>query len=134
MAKETKAMYFRVDKELHDQIVAVSEKNGISMNEAARKLMTKGLGVMWQEENSDMLAHLIRDSLSIILKPYVERLAALESKTLHMAATSTFLLVQTLQDLVPVERRKDVLPLYEKARKMAVEYARTKAEDWDGIN
>lgn len=123
--------HIRFADDIDGQIQLMSEKTGDSFNETVRKLVSKGLGVVWNDENSDLLAKLIRDSLEVVIKPHVERLAALNSKTLHMASTSTFLLVQTLQDLVPVDKRKDVRPLYEKARKMAVEYARTKAEDFN---
>lgn len=34
-------------------------------------------------------------------------------------------------DLVPKENRKEVRTMYEKARKMAVEYMRTKTDDWN---
>ena len=123
--------HIRFTDAIDQQIVSISKKTGDSFAETTRKLVTKGLGAVWNEENSDLLAKLVRDSTEIVLKPHVERLAALNSKTLHMTATATFLLVQTLQDLVANEKKKDVITLYEKARKMAVEYSRTKAEDYN---
>ena len=116
--------HIRLDSKTDEQIQAIAKKNGDSMNETIRKLINKGLAVEWNEENLNEIAKIVREQLSVILKPHIERLAALNSKTLHMAATSTYLNVQALQDLVPLERKKDVVPMYEKARKMAVAYAR----------
>ena len=61
----------------------------------------------------------------------VERICSLSSKTGHMAATATFLNTQALVDIVPHERRKDIRPMYDSARKKAVEYMRTTTSDWN---
>lgn len=37
-------------------------------------------------------------------------------------------------DLVPKEKQRDVRQMYEKARKMAVDYMKNKTEDWKPIN
>ena len=71
--------------------------------------------------------------MELVLKPHTERLAALSSKSGHMAAAAAFLNVQALMDLVPKENRRSVREMYDNARKKAFAYMRTKANDWDGI-
>lgn len=121
----------RFDKDTHERLVEISKNRGIPMAEVIREVVRKGLASEWINENDDMIANLIRKQLDIVLKPYIERLAKLSSKTGHMSATSTFLLVQTLMDLVQIDRRKDVRTMYESARKKAASYMKTKAEDWE---
>lgn len=69
--------------------------------------------------------------MEIVIRPHIERLAKLASKSRHMSATAAFLNVQALMDLVPIERKKDVREMYESARKKAVEYMRTKTYEWE---
>ncbi|HRC81216.1 MAG TPA: hypothetical protein PLF27_07505 [Sedimentibacter sp.] len=131
MAKSFKQMHLRLDDSTQEQIKKLAKKSGISEAEATRRLIKKGLAIEWADENIDFLTKIIRDQLEIVLKPSVERICSLASKTGHMSATAAFLNVQALMDLVPVERRKDVRPMYENARKKAVEYMRTPTNEWD---
>ncbi|MEG6617632.1 hypothetical protein V6C27_14645 [Peptococcaceae bacterium 1198_IL3148] len=78
-----------------------------------------------------MITYIVRQQVDAVMKTHVERLVALTSKSGHMSATAAFLNVQALMDLVPKENRRDVIPMYENARKKAVEYMRTRTKDWD---
>lgn len=120
----------RLDRETYQQLKNISEKTGDSMAEVLRNVIKKGLAYEWMDDHQDPLASLIRQQLDIVMKPHVERLAALSSKGSHMAATAAFLNVQALMDLVPPERKKDVREMYESARKKAVEYMRTKPDNF----
>jgi len=117
-------------KHVHDQIQIISENNGDSFSETVRKLVNRGLTEKVYEENTDLIAWVVRQQLEIVMKPHIERLAALSSKSGHMSATAAFLNVQALMDLVPKEQRKDVRVFYENARKKAAGYMKIKAEDW----
>lgn len=64
------------------------------------------------------------------MKPHIERLAKLSSKSGHMSATAAFHQIQALMDLVPDEKRKNVFEMYESARKKAAKYMRTRTDDW----
>lgn len=117
-------------KKVHDQIQIISENNGDSFSETVRKLVNRGLTEKVYEENMDLISQVVRHQLEIVMKPHVERLAALSSKSGHMSATAAFLNVQALMDLVPKEQRKDVRVMYENARKKAAGYMKIKVEDW----
>ena len=117
-------------KNLHDQIQIISENNGDSFSETVRKLVNKGLSERVYEENADLIAWVVRQQLEVVMKPHIERLAALSSKSGHMSATAAFLNVQALMDLVPKENRKDVRVMYENARKKAAAYMTIKADNW----
>lgn len=117
-------------KKVHDQIETIAANKGVSFSEIVRDLVNKGLNERIYEENTELIAYVVRQQLEIVLKPHIERLAALSSKSGHMSATAAFLNVQALMDLVPKEHRKDVRVMYESARKKSAQYMKTKAEDW----
>jgi hypothetical protein len=121
----------KLHQETYDLIEQIAKKNDESVSETIRTLVDKGLSERVLEQNTDLIAQTVRQQMEIVMKPHTERLAALSSKTGHMASTATFLNVQASMDLVPTEKKKDVRSLYDKARKKAVEYMRTKAEDWN---
>lgn len=129
-----KKISVKIPQDTYDIIENMSKENGNNISETIRDLLIKSLNLEWFKDNEDLMAALIREQMEIVIKPHIERLAALSSKTGHMSATAAFLNVQALQDLVPVEKRKDVVNLYMKARKKAVEYMKNKPEDWDGIS
>lgn len=119
-----------VDEETYKVIQKRAAASGESMADVTRKLIKEGLTSKVTEENTDLIAKIIRQQLEIVIKPHIERLAALSSKSGHMSATAAFLNVQALMDLVPKENRRNVLEMYENARKKAVVYMKTKADEW----
>lgn len=121
----------KLHQETYDLIEQIAKKNDESVSETIRNLVDKGLSERVLEQNTDLIAQTVRQQMEIVIKPHIERLAGLSSKTGHMASTATFLNVQAFMDLVPTEKKKDVRTLYDKARKKAAEYMRTKAEDWN---
>ena len=76
-----------------------------------------------------MIVDIIDEQLRAIMKPHVERLAALSAKGAIMSATSTFLNAQALADFVPVDKRKDLVEVYEKARLKGVAYVKGRVSD-----
>ncbi|MBU3130685.1 ribbon-helix-helix protein, CopG family [Clostridium tagluense] len=108
---------FRVNNNIYDKVKKIADKKGESTSEILRQLVEDGLTLEIGNENKDILASIVREQLEIVLKPKIERLAKIGSKGGCMSATATFLNVQALMDLSPLERRKDVKQMYEKARK-----------------
>ena len=127
----TKRLSISIEDKMYDEIEAVAQKTGVSLAEAGRRIMGKGLASGWVDENTDMITHIVRQQLEAVLKPQIERLAKLCVKSGIMSATSTFLNVQAFQDLVPTERRKIPVELYEKARKKAALYFKTPTDEFD---
>jgi predicted CopG family antitoxin len=131
MAYKFKRFSVCVDDDTYEKLINITKVTGDSLAEVSRELIKKGLAKDYVEDSKSIIASLVREQLQIVLKPNIERLAKIESKTAHMAATATFLNVQALMDLVPVDKRKDVKKMYENARKKAVTYVKQKAEDFD---
>lgn len=128
---ELRKVTIKIPEDTYAVIEKMAKKDGGNVSETIRKLLTKSLNVDWFNDNQDIMASLIRQQMEVVIKPHVERISKLSSKTGHMSATATFLNVQALMDLVPKEKRKDVKDMYESARKKSVEYMKTKTDDWE---
>ncbi|NLZ45349.1 MAG: ribbon-helix-helix protein, CopG family [Clostridiales bacterium] len=122
---ELKKISVKIPEDTYTVIENMAKKNNSSVSETIRSLLNKSLNAEWFKENEDIMARLIRQQMEIVIKPHIERLAKLSSKSGHMSATAAFLNVQALMDLVPKENRKNVREMYENARKKAAEYMRT---------
>lgn len=128
---ELRKVTVKIPEDTYAVIEKMAKKEGSNVSETIRNLLSKSLNVDWFNDNQDIMASLIRQQMELVLRGHVERLAKLSSKSGHMSATSAFLNVQALMDLVPKEKRKDVKSMYDSARKKAVEYMRTKTEDFE---
>lgn len=128
---DLKKVSVKLHQDKYEIIETIAGKRGVNLSEVIRNLIDKGLEERVLEENTDLIAQIVRQQLDIVLKPHVERLAKLSSKSGHMAATASFLNVQALMDLVPPERKKEVRTLYESARKKAAAYMRIPAAEFE---
>lgn len=131
MRKELVKKTIKIYDDQLQAIESIAKKNSESTSEVIRQLIDKALTERVTEQNTDLIAHIVREQLEVVLKPHIERLAALSSKTGHMASTAAFLNVQTLMDFVPTERRKDVRLTYESARTKAAAYMKMPVEEYD---
>lgn len=121
----------RLDQETYIKLNNIAQSKNESLSNVIRETINNGLARDWVNENTDLITDIVKQQVNATMKPHVERLATLTSKTGHMAATATFLNVQAFQDLVPTERKKDVKDLYEKARKKAVTYMKIPVRHWE---
>lgn len=80
-----------IDKETNEIIENIVKKTNSTKAEVTRDLIKKSLSQKWHDENSDMLAMLVKKQVDLAMKVHVERLATLNSKAAHMSASSAFL-------------------------------------------
>lgn len=131
MSVELRKTSVKLYQRQYDAIERMAKNEGMSISDVMRELIDRALTEKVTEENTDLIAHVVKKQLEVVLKPHVERLAALSSKGGHMAARATFLNVQALMDLVPPENRKDVRAMYESASKKAVAYMHMPVEEYE---
>ena len=105
-----------LDEKTALQVENLANKTGSSLAEITRELIKKGLSSEWVEENTDTVAHIVRQQMEVVLKP-------------HM-----FLTVQAFMDLVPPDKKRIPKDMYEKGRKKAVEFMRTPIAEWNEKN
>lgn len=131
--KKVQQIHLRVKDDDYEKIKNLAHKRGMMVTELLREFIDQGLQEKLAEENLNLVASVVRQQLDAVMKPHIERLASISSKAGHMSATSTFLNAQALVDLVPTERQRDIRNMYENARKKAVEYMRTKTNEFEDI-
>jgi len=110
----------------YEQIRNLAHKEGRTMSEIVREAAIDNLTVRINAENIDMITHIIREQLRDILKPDIERLAALSAKTCVQSSTAAYLTAETISKFVPLQEQEEFRECYEKARKKGVEYTRRK--------
>lgn len=115
-------------KQIED-INRFAEIKGYNFSEAVRELCDKGLQIQVSNDNIDLVAEIIEERLRSILKPQVERLAAISAKGAIMSATSSYLNAQAIVDFVPKERRREFLEVYEKSRLKGIAYVKNQYAD-----
>ena len=121
----------RLDKNTYDKLEQIANQRGEKLANIIRETINKGLASEWMDENKELIANTVRQQIDIAIKPHIERLAKLSSKSGHMSATAAFLNVQALMDLVPDTKRKATREMYDSARKKAAAYMKTPTEDWN---
>ena len=115
-------------KQIED-INRFAEIKGYNFSEAVRELCDKGLQIQVSNDNIDLVTEIIEERLRSILRPQVERLAAISAKGAIMSATSSYLNAQAIVDFVPKERRREFLEVYEKARLKGIAYVKNQYAD-----
>lgn len=121
------------DEETYKQIKLIAEKRNCSMSEVCRLFTMDGLNGTLTTSNIDFISSIIREQMKIILRPSVERLAALSAKTCMQASTAAYLTAETIAKFVSPDLQMDVQDAYNAARKKAVKYIKQRPEDMDDI-
>lgn len=124
--QQTKRINVTFEVSDYEQIRNLAHKEGRTMSEIVREAAIDNLTVRINAENIDMITHIIREQLRDILKPDIERLAALSAKTCVQSSTATYLTAETISKFVPLQEQEEFRECYEKARKKGVEYTRRK--------
>ncbi|GEM_PF-778406 len=124
--QQTKRINVTFEVSDYEQIRNLAHKEGRTMSEIVREAAIDNLTVRINAENIDMITHIIREQLRDILKPDIERLAALSAKTCVQSSTAAYLTAETISKFVPLQEQEEFRECYEKARKKGVEYTRRK--------
>lgn len=118
-----------IDEDTYMQIKAIADKNNVSLSEVVRQWVYEGLNGQVSADNLNLITRIIREQLSGILNPKIERLAALGAKTCTMAAASTFLAAETISKFVPPGKTEAMKEVYEKAKQKGILYTQNRTTD-----
>lgn len=114
--------------EEYNSIKKIAYKEKVSMSEIVRLFSIQGINGVLTENNLDVLAPIIREQLSSILDPAVERLSSLSAKACVQAGAAAYLAAEAILKFVPEEEKEEVSKTYEAARKKAVLYMRGRTD------
>lgn len=117
------------DPETYEDIKRLAAKLNKSMAEVVRNWSKQGLAGELNAQNIDLITDIIRTQLQDILRPSIDRLATINSKTCIQAGTAAYLAAEAILKFVPVTRQQEVEESYELARKKAVAYLKGKTKD-----
>lgn len=111
------------DDETYEQIQVIASKTpGASMASVVRDFTKQGIDGTLTESNLQYITPIIREQLRITLKPEIERLAKMVSKTCIQAGTAAYLNAEVIANLLPVEQQRELQEAFEKAKLKAVAY------------
>lgn len=132
--QQTKRINVTFEVSDYEQIRNLAHKEGRTMSEIVREAAIDNLTVRINVENIDMITQIIREQLRDVLKPDIERLAALSAKTCVQSSTAAYLTAETISKFVPLQEQENFRDCYEKARKKGVEYTRRKLSNEDSAS
>ena len=121
----------RLPEDLKRELEVIARGNKEAMAELARRYIREGLERDHADKAVNYIAKIVREQTEAVMKPHVERLAKLTSKTGHISAAAAFLNVQAFMDLVPDEKRKIPVEMFEKAKKKAAAYMKMPVSEFN---
>ena len=121
-------IYVTLTPTVYKQVKELAKKNHSSASDVLRDLVEKGLDLEVTQENLNFMSSFLREQLNDTMKPYLERMISLQSKTCIQAGTAAYLSAEAIRKFVPQAEQMAVMDSYEAARKKAIEYTRRKVD------
>lgn len=114
------------DIDTYNQIKAIADKNNKTTSDIVRSWAMQGLNGTLTKDNVDILVPIIREQLSSIINPAIERLATLSAKACVQSGAAAYLSAEAINRFVQPSEREEVARVYEAARKKSVLYIKGK--------
>lgn len=119
-----KASYipFRCDWDMDEIISKLAKEQRRTKSDILRELVKKGLESSGYKPEEDRAYTLVRAAVQEVMKPYVERLAAISAKATQLSGADFFLMVYLGTLLLPESGRQQLEEAAARARKLGIEY------------
>ncbi len=121
-------IYVTLTPEVYRQIKSLAKKNHSNNSDVARELIEKGLDLEVTQQNLDYMSIFLREQLTDVLRPFMDRMISLQSKTCIQAGAAAYLSAESIRRFVPPAEQMEVVEAYEAARKKAIEYTRRRID------
>jgi hypothetical protein len=124
--KYTRRMCLHCDTETAALLerMAISEKT--TRSEIIRRMLKKGAQATGFQEDDAQLQARVTASVREIIKPYIERLAAISAKSAQISGASFFLDAYVFSLLFPEDRQTQIIRAAVKAHRAGAEFAKLK--------
>ena len=116
------ALSLRVAPEVEEAVKKIAYAEGKSKSEVYRELLEKGLVAGGYKTGTEDLNLRIREAVEAVMRPQVERLAAISAKAAQISAADFFLLTWLGGQLTPPGRQTDFDEIADAARRLGVQY------------
>lgn len=126
MREDRKRINVTFDIDTYEQIKKIAHKENRDMSDVVREWTIKGLNGTLTEDNLEIIIPALRDTVKNILEPMMERQISLTAKTCIQSGTATYLAADAILKFVPKEQREEVRESYDRARKQAVAYLKSR--------
>lgn len=125
-----KASYlpYRCDEDTYDIICRTAIEKRISKVEVLRSFVADGMVKQGYKPEEDRAYTLVRAAVQEVMKPYVERLAAISAKASQIAGADFFLLVYLGSLLLPPQERQRMEEAAARSRQLGIEYLKIKSD------
>lgn len=121
----------RISNHTNAQLEKLCATTKRSKSEIIRRFIEKGLTVEGYKQDEEQLREMIEAAVEKSVNPLGKRLAAMSAKTGWVSAGAYFLLIYTLRILVPEKDKPDIDHLAHNARRLGIEYLKSKDESVD---
>lgn len=119
---------FRCDAGTEELIGKLAKEQKRTKSDILRQLVDKGLKSDGYKPEEDRAYTLVRTAVQEVMKPYVERLAAISAKASQIAGADFFLLVYLGGLLLPQQERQRMDEAAARARQLGIEYLKIKSD------
>ena len=113
---------FWISPELDGAVRNIANAEGRSTSAVYRSLVEKGLIAGGYRSGSQDLTALVRDAVLEVLRPQVERLAAISAKGTQISAAAFFLAAYNGRLVIPDYQKEEYDELAANARRLGAEY------------
>lgn len=116
------ALSLRVAPEVEEAVKKIAYAEGKNKSEVYRELLEKGLVAGGYKSGTEDLTERVRSAVDAVMRPQVERLAAISAKAAQISAADFFLLTWLGQQMILPGRQADFDEIADAARRLGVQY------------
>ena len=113
---------FRCDADTYETICKIADSKRLAKVDVLRSLVFDGMAKQGYKPEEDQAYTLVRAAVQEVMKPYVERLAAISAKATQLSGADFFLMVYLGTLLLPESGRQQLEEAAARARKLGIEY------------
>lgn len=124
---------FRCPASTEEQIAHIARELGRPKSEVLRMLVDQGLTASGYKQDEDYLRGLVQETVQAVMKPQVERLAAISAKATQIGAAAFFMGIYASRLMLPEAESRFVDEMAAQARKLGIEYLKRKDQDLDAF-
>lgn len=124
---------YRCPQSTYETIEQISVAQKKTKVQVVRELVDAGLVATGYKQDEDHLAELIQTAVTTVMKPQVERLAAISAKATQISGAAFFMGIFASRLMLPPSEQQMVEEAAAQARKLGIEYLKLKDRDVDAF-
>ena len=132
---EEKSAYrpVRCSRELDETLGRLAAEQRISKSEVLRNLVDRGLVSIGAKVDDDYLYELVKRAVKEIMKPQVERLAAISAKSTQISSAAFFMSIFAATRSCSPSEQQEIEEAAGTARELGIQYLKLKDQDLDAF-